>query len=115
MSFSPPFFASIVTILVVIHLMLGACAYLIFLERKIAAWTQDRIGPNRVNFSFGLGAIWQHIPFLRWVMGFRHLGLGQALVDGVKLILKEEYTPPHVDRALFILAPIIVMIPAILS
>ena len=106
---------SLVTILVVLHLILGSCAYLIFLERKVAAWTQDRIGPNRVNFSFGLDDIWSKLPIIGHVMKFRHFGLGQALIDGVKLFLKEDYTPPGVDKKLFLLAPAIVVIPAILG
>ncbi len=98
------FFVSVITILVMVHLILLSCAYLIFLERKVAAWVQDRIGPNRTNFGFGL------INFKS-----RHFGLGQALADGLKLLFKEDYTPPNVDRILFILAPAIIIIPAILS
>jgi NADH-quinone oxidoreductase subunit H len=98
------FLVSILTIVVMIHLILLSCAYLIFLERKVAAWTQDRIGPNRTNFGFGL------VEFKS-----RHFGLGQALADGLKLLFKEDYTPPKVDRILFMLAPAMVIIPAILS
>ncbi|MEX0885927.1 MAG: complex I subunit 1 family protein [Phycisphaeraceae bacterium] len=112
---SPQFFVSIVTIAIILHAILLACAYLIFLERKVAAWTQDRIGPNRTNFSFGLYDIWNRIPGLRWFMTKKHWGLGQALADGLKLFLKEDYTPPHVDRVLFILAPAIVVVPAIIG
>lgn len=98
------FIVSVVTILVVVHVMLLSCAYLIFLERKVAAWTQDRIGPNRTNFSFGL------LPFKG-----KHFGLGQALADGIKLLIKEDYTPPHVDKVLFMLAPVLAIIPALLG
>jgi len=97
---------SLLVIVVVVHSMLGACAYLIFLERKVAAWTQDRIGPNRTNFSFG---------FLFNPDGPKMFGLGQALADGIKLLLKEDYTPPHVDKWLFALAPVLVMIPALIG
>lgn len=101
---TPQFIASLITILVVVNLMLLGCAYLIFLERKVAAWVQNRIGPNRTNFSFGL------LPFKG-----RQFGLGQALADGLKLFVKEDYTPPNVDRALFLLAPVIVIVPALLG
>ncbi|MEO0965549.1 MAG: complex I subunit 1 family protein [Planctomycetota bacterium] len=97
---------SLVVILVIVHAMLGACAYLIFLERKVAAWAQDRIGPNRTNFSFGI---------LFNPDGPKMFGLGQALADGMKLLIKEDYTPPHVDRWLFALAPAMVMIPALIG
>ena len=101
---SAQFVASLVTILLVIHLLLLSCSYLILLERKICAWIQDRIGPNRTNLSFGVLPVRHHM----W-------GLGQPLADGLKLMLKEEYTPLGVDRLLFLLAPIAVMIPAMLS
>ena len=74
---------SVVVILVVFHLCLGAAAYLILLERKICAWTQDRIGPNRVG----------------------PLGLLQPLADGIKLYFKEDWIPTQADRFLFVLAP----------
>lgn len=84
-----------ITALVKIALLVGglmtAAAYLVLLERWIAAWTQDRIGPNRVG-----------IP----LTNIRLFGLGQPLADGVKMILKEQFTPAHVNRRLFLLAPI---------
>lgn len=78
-------------------LMTGA-AYLVLLERRMAAWIQDRIGPNRVG-----------IPFTKFRLG----GLGQPLADGGKFILKEEYTPSHVDKRLYILAPISILVAAL--
>ena len=95
--------------------ILPACAYLIFLERKVASWVQDRIGPNRTNFSFGLDDIWKKIG-LSWAFeGRTHFGLGQALSDGLKLLIKEDYNPPRVDKALFILAPMLVVVPAMIG
>ncbi len=71
-------------------------AYLILLERKVASWVQDRIGPNRVGLGFGI------IPFIKnWKMN----GLGQPLADGVKFIVKEDYRAAGVDKVLFTLAP----------
>lgn len=95
---------SLLVIMVVLHVILLACAYLIFLERKVCAWVQNRIGPNRTNFSFGV------LPFKG-----KHFGLGQALADGLKLFLKEDYNPPHVDRKLFFLAPALAVVPAIVA
>ncbi len=46
---TPQLIVSLVVIVVVIHIMLGAAAYLILLERKICAWVQDRIGPTRLG------------------------------------------------------------------
>ncbi|MFW6059902.1 MAG: complex I subunit 1/NuoH family protein [Phycisphaeraceae bacterium] len=98
------FLISLFVITVVLHLMLLACAYLILLERKVSAWAQDRIGPNRTNFSFGV------LPFKG-----KHFGLGQALADGLKLFVKEDYNPPHVERALFLLAPVMAIVPAMIA
>src|SRR5437762_3250825 len=75
-----------------------AAAYFVLLERRMAAWTQDRIGPNRVGIPLTNIRLW---------------GLGQPLADGLKFIFKEEYTPAHVDRRLFILAPLAIVATAL--
>jgi NADH-quinone oxidoreductase subunit H len=83
----------LVKIGIVMGLILTACAYLIYVERKLAAYMQDRIGPNRVG------------PF----------GLLQPLADGLKFILKEDLIPRHADRVLFILAPCIALLTTMLA
>jgi NADH-quinone oxidoreductase subunit H len=99
----PPWF----WIAIVVHFsVLGTVAYLILLERKVASWVQDRLGPNRVGFDFGI------IPFLK---GKTFNGLGQPLADGLKFILKEDYRPKGVDKVLFTLAPAIMIITMIIS
>src|SRR3954453_14294973 len=85
---------------------LGTVAYLILLERKVASWVQDRLGPNRVGFDFGI------IPFLK---GKTFNGLGQPLADGLKFLVKEDYRPRGVDKILFTLAPAIMIITVIVS
>ncbi len=100
------FIVSVVTILLVVHVILLTVAYLIYLERKLSAYIQDRLGPNRVGFDFGL-------PFLSFLKGC--LGLGQPLADGLKFLLKEDYAPTRVDKALFTLAPIIIIVPALMG
>lgn len=87
-----------IKVLVVIGGLMTAAAYLVLVERRVAAWVQDRIGPNRVG-----------IPLTK----IRLFGLGQPLADGVKFILKEEYTPEHVDKGLFALAPISILAAAL--
>jgi NADH-quinone oxidoreductase subunit H len=89
---------SLVKIGLVIALLMTAAAYLVLLERKIAAWVQMRRGPNRVG-----------IP----LTNIRLAGLGQPLADGLKFLFKEEYTPAHVDRVLFTLAPIVILTAAL--
>ncbi len=88
----------LIKIAVVIGGLMTAAAYLVLLERWMAAWIQDRRGPNRVG-----------IPLTSIRVG----GLGQPLADGAKFILKEEYTPKHVDQRLFVLAPITILAAAL--
>ncbi|MEM1109740.1 MAG: complex I subunit 1 family protein [Planctomycetota bacterium] len=112
---SAQFFVSGMVILVVLHAMLLSTAYLILLERKTASWVQDRTGPNRTNFSFGLDDLWKKLGINGLFEGKKHLGLGQALADGLKLFVKEDYTPPGVDKALFLAAPALAVIPAMIG
>jgi len=96
-----------VWITIVAHLLvLGTVAYLILLERKVASWVQDRIGPNRVGLGFGI------IPFLK---DKKMMGLGQPLADGLKFIVKEDYQARNVDKILFTLAPLVMIIVIIIS
>ena len=86
--------------------ILGTVAYMILLERKIASWVQDRIGPNRVGLGFGI------VPFLKDKKMF---GLGQPLADGLKFVLKEDYHAKNVDKVLFTLAPMLMIAVVIIS
>ncbi len=81
---------ALIKIIVIIGGLMTAAAYLVLLERRVAAWIQDRRGPNRVG-----------IPLTT----IRVFGLGQPIADGVKFIFKEEFVPGHVNRWLYVLAP----------
>jgi NADH-quinone oxidoreductase subunit H len=100
------FLVSAAVLLIVVHVILLGVAYAIYLERKISAYIQDRIGPNRVGFDFGL-------PALAFLKGC--VGLGQPLADGLKFFLKEDYSPRGADKVLFTLAPIAIIIPALIG
>src|SRR5688572_20305962 len=84
---------SLIKIVCVVAVVMPMIAYSVVAERRISAAIQDRIGPNRVG------------PF----------GLLQPLADGLKFILKEDFTPNYVRKAYFWLAPAITMIPAFLT
>jgi NADH-quinone oxidoreductase subunit H len=76
----------------VFSVLMTIVAYAVWVERKVSAAIQDRLGPNR----FG--------PF----------GLLQPAADAIKSFLKEDFTPGHVRKVYYWLAPAIVMIPSIL-
>ncbi len=78
---------------VMIFILLTAVAYLTFLERKVMSWIQLRVGPNRAG------------PF----------GLLQPAADGLKMILKEDIIPLEATKWLYILAPAISVVPALMS
>ncbi|MCR9075854.1 MAG: NADH-quinone oxidoreductase subunit H, partial [bacterium] len=100
------FIVSALVLAIGVHAVLGLVAYGVYLERKISAYIQDRIGPNRVGFDFGL-------PFLKFLKGC--LALGQPLADGIKFFVKEDFTPTNVDKVLFTLAPVFAVVPALIG
>lgn len=110
-------FVSLHVMAIVVHVILIGVAYSIYLERKISAYIQDRVGPNRVGFDFGqawLRSIFA-LPGLKLLRLDRALGLGQPLADGLKFFLKEDFQPTNVDKILFTLAPVIVVSPALIG
>ncbi len=87
-------FFSIIMMAVGLGVIAGVAApFAILAERKLSGWIQDRIGPNRVG---------------PW-------GLLQPLADGIKFLMKEDFTPAHVDKPIFIMAPFISMIVALIG
>lgn len=92
-SFSQFAIFSVVKVLGVFAVLMGIVSYAVWVERKVSASIQDRRGPNRVG------------PF----------GLLQPVADAIKAFLKEDYTPGHVRKAYYWLAPAIVMIPSLMT
>lgn len=78
--------------LMIFALGMGGFAYMTWIERKFIARLQNRYGPNRAG------------PF----------GLLQPIADGLKLFFKEEVTPAGADKAIFTLAPVVTLLPALL-
>ncbi len=99
---------SFIKIAVLIGVVLTLVAYSVLAERKISAFIQNRVGPNRTAIPW-IAAIPVLGPFLV------RLGIFQPLADGVKFLLKEDFTPGHVRKVYFWLAPAIAMVPAMLT
>src|ERR1043165_3254973 len=87
------FIATVVKMIAVFTVYMVGVALLTLAERKISAWIQDRHGPNRVGWH----------------------GLLQPAADGLKKIMKEETYPSAGKLPLFILAPVLSFIPAMLT
>lgn len=83
----------IILCVLVFAVSLGAAAYMTWGERKLAAWLQDRVGPNRAG----------------------PLGLLQPIADGLKMIFKEEMIPTHSNRWLFVFGPSFFMLCACMT
>jgi NADH-quinone oxidoreductase subunit H len=84
---------SLIIIFGVLTVMLSIAAGLIWLERRLLGVWQDRFGPNRVG---------------RW-------GLLQPVADAIKLIFKEDWTPPFADKPVFVIAPAIIVATVLMS
>src|SRR5499427_4966192 len=84
---------SAVKILCVFAVLMFIVAYAVWVERKVSAAIQDRRGPNRVGI----------------------FGLLQPAADAIKAFLKEDFTPAHVRKTYYWLAPAVVMIPSLLT
>src|SRR5450432_3684603 len=78
---------------IVFLIILPMVSYSVYAERRVSALIQDRLGPNRVGPA----------------------GLFQPIADAFKFILKEDFTPAHVNKFYYWLAPCLAMVPAIMT
>lgn len=96
---------------VIFFIILPLVSYTVYAERRVSALMQDRIGPNRTGIPLSvipwLGLKDRQFPLLG--------GLGQPIADAVKFLLKEDFTPAHVNKFYYWLAPCLAMVPAILT
>ena len=106
-----PFLILVVSTLVKIigftfMLTLPMVAYSVYAERRVSAIIQDRVGPNRTGIPLTLFGFKKDLHFA---------GLLQPLADGLKFFLKEEHTPSHVRKFFFWIAPVLTIVPALLT
>ena len=91
-------------------MMVGAvmtmAGYSVLAERKVSAWMQGRVGPNRTVLPFV-----EYIPIFGPLL--KKLGMFQPLADGLKFLFKEEIVPGHVNKFYYYLAPLIALVPAL--
>jgi NADH-quinone oxidoreductase subunit H len=78
---------TLIKIVIILHIMLITVSYLVYFERRISAWAQNRLGPNRVGWE----------------------GVLQPFADVLKLLLKEDIVPKEANKTLHTLAPIIAL------
>ena len=78
----------------------------VYFERRFSAIIQDRVGPNRVGIPLTLFGFRKDLHFF---------GLIQPVADGLKLFLKEDFTPDHVRKAFYWLAPALTVVPALIT
>ncbi len=83
--------ANLAKIIILTHTVLILAMYMPWVERKVSAWIQDRVGPNRVGYA----------------------GLLQPIADTFKFIFKEDVVPGHVDKVLYVLSPCLAVIPSL--
>jgi NADH-quinone oxidoreductase subunit H len=107
-AFQPEVFfvwTSLLKTVVLLAIILGFVSYTVYAERKVCAFIQDRVGPNRVGLPLTLLGFKKDIPLL---------GLGQPIADALKLLLKENFIPNSVNKFYYYIAPKLSMIPPIL-
>ncbi len=92
--------------IVMVSVVMSIAGYTVLAERKVCAWMQGRVGPNRTVLPF-VAAIPIIGPFLR------NLGIFQPLADGLKFLFKEEIVPGHVNKFYYHLSPIVALVPAL--
>src|SRR6202171_2674935 len=93
-NWGPAFYATVTSLAFIVAIvapLMLAVAYLTLWERKLIGWIQIRIGPHRVG----------------------PLGLLQPIADGIKLLMKEIILPTNASKGLFLLAPVLMIMPAV--
>ena len=89
-----------------VSVVMSMAGYSVLAERKVSAWMQGRVGPNRTVLPFV-----RHVPIIGPLL--RGLGMFQPLADGLKFLFKEEIVPGHVNKVYYYMAPLVALVPAL--
>ena len=89
-----------------VSVVMSMAGYSVLAERKVSAWMQGRVGPNRTVLPL-VG----YVPVIGPLL--RGLGMFQPLADGLKFLFKEEIVPGHVNKIYYYLAPLVALVPAL--
>ena len=89
-----------------VSVVMSMAGYSVLAERKVSAWMQGRVGPNRTVLPFV-----SYIPIIGPLL--RGLGMFQPLADGLKFLFKEEIVPGHVNKVYYYMAPLVALVPAL--
>ncbi|MEC7395460.1 MAG: complex I subunit 1 family protein [Verrucomicrobiota bacterium] len=89
-----------------VSVVMSMAGYSVLAERKVSAWMQGRVGPNRTVLPL-VG----YVPLIGPLL--RGLGMFQPLADGLKFLFKEEIVPGHVNKIYYYLAPLVALVPAL--
>lgn len=89
--------ATLIKIAIMLGFAMGLATVLTWMERRQSAMMQDRLGPQRANIG----------PFTLW-------GLLHPFADALKLMFKEDHIPPRAHKALFVIAPLLALVPVLM-
>ena len=103
---------SLMNLAFVLGLLLNLGGLLTWVERKQGAVMADRIGANRAYIPIPLP---KKGGGIRWWKGFTAVGLIHGITDGLKMIVKEDFTPPFVDKVVYNIAPWFAVIPVLMT
>lgn len=103
-----PVIIKVVYAILMITVVMTLAGYSVLAERKVASWIQGRVGPNRTSIPFIVA-----IPVIGPML--RNIGIFQPLADGIKFLFKEDPIPGHVNRFYYLLAPVLALVPALVT
>jgi NADH-quinone oxidoreductase subunit H len=112
---APFLVVAVLNLVFVMGLLLNLAGLLTWVERKQGAVMANRIGANRAYIPVPVGRDPQGALGFKWSKRFTLMGLFHAIADGVKMLTKEDYTPPFVDKPIYNLAVWFAVVPVLVT